>query len=273
MADLSDVTNTLAQLATAALYPGGTSQPSVAGVTVTIASGWPEPTQLDAILAAGNAMLTVYPMDGMESNTTRFPAQMSPTTTIPAAQLSLTVAGNQIAVGGSIKAGEAATVNVNYRVYSYAVQASDTTATVAAALAALIPGATAGGASITITGAFEIAAAVSVPVTMQAEIARQTRLFVLTAWCPTPAIRDLAVPAVDLSLKNMARIALPDNTWARLIYRGTLETDILAKQRIYRRDLRYEVEYASTAIETDHTVTNLAIGATPAAGSSFTVNL
>ena len=273
MADLSDVTNTLALLATAALYPAGTAQPSVAGVTITTASGWPEPTQLDAILAAGNAMLTVYPMEGMETNTTRFAAQMTPSTAIPAAQLSLSVAGNQITVGGSIKAGEAATVNVNYRAVSHAVQASDTTAGIAAALAAQIPGATASGSTIAIAGAFEIATAVSVPVPMQAEIARQTRLFVLTAWCPTPAIRDLMMPAVDLSLKGMKRIALPDNTWARLIYRGTLETDILAKQRIYRRDLRYEVEYASTATETDNTVSNLAIGIAPAAGSTFTVNL
>jgi hypothetical protein len=273
VADLSDVTNTLATLATAALYPAGTAQPSVVGVTITTASGWPEPKQLDAILAAGNAMLTVYPVDGTETNTTRFLAQMEPLTAIPAAQLSLTVTGNRITVGGSIKAGEAATISVNYKAVSYGVQASDTVATVAAALAAMTAGATASGAVITVSGAFDIAATVSVPVAMQAEIARQTRLFMLSAWCPTPAIRDLMAPAVDLNLKCMPRITLPDNTLARLIYRGTLETDYLAKQRIYRRDLRYEVEYVTTATETDNTVSKLATGIAPTAGSTFTINI
>jgi len=273
MADLSDVTNTLATLATSALYPAGTAQPSVAGVTITTASGWPEPKQLDAILAAGNAMLTVYPVEGTETNTTRFLAQMAPLTAVPAAQLSLTISGNRITVGGGIKAGEAATVSVNYKAVSYAVRAGDTTATVAAALAELIPGATASTAVITISGAFDIAATVSVPVAMQSEIARQTRLFMLSAWCPTPAIRDLMVPAVDLNLKCLPRITLPDNTLARLIYRGTLETDYLAKQRIYRRDLRYEVEYVSTTTETDNTVSNLATDIAPTAGSTFTITI
>lgn len=273
MADLSDVTNTLATLATAALYPAGTAQASVAGVTITTASGWPEPKQLDAILAAGNAMLTVFPMEGTETNTTRFLPQMCVAGTIPAAQLSLTIAANQITVGGTIKAGEAATVAVNYKAYSYSVQAMDTTASVAVALAVQIPGATANGVVITVTGAFDIAVSVSVPVPMQAEIARQLRTFMISAWCPTPAIRDAIVPAVDLSFKGMKRIVLPDGTWARLMYRGTLESDYLAKQRIYRRDLRYEVEYVSTAVETDNTVTNLAVGIAPTVGNINTINI
>lgn len=273
MADLSDVTNTLATLATNALYPAGISQPSVANVTVTVAAGWPEPKQLDAIIAAGNAMLTVYPMDGMDANTTRFLPQMQAPAAIPAAQLTLSVAANRITVGGGIKAGEAASVNVNYKAYSHGVQATDTSASIAAALAAQIPGATASGAVITISGAFEIAASVSVPVPMQAEIARQTRVFMLTAWCPTPTIRDLMIAPLDLTLKLVKRIALPDNSWARLAYRGTLETDYLAKQRIYRRDIRYEVEYATTTTEIDNTVTNLAIGITPVGGSTITVNI
>lgn len=273
MADLSDVNNTLASLATTAVYPNGASQASITGVTVTTASGWPVPTQLDAIMAAGNAMVTVYPMKETETNTTRFMPQMRIATAIPAAQLSLTVSGNQVTVSGAIKAGEAATLFVNYRAVSHGVVASDTTATIAQALSAQIAGSTVAGSIITINGAFDIEVAVSVPVPMQSEVARQSRSFMVTAWCPTPAIRDAIMQAIDSSFKSMKRIVLPDGTLARMIYRGTQESDFLVKQRIYRRDLRYEVEYVTIATETDNTVTDFAVGVTPTAGSTININI
>lgn len=273
MADITDVTNAIATLAANVLYPNGTSQPSVAGVKVTVAPGWPIPSQLDAIIAAGNAMLTVYSMPGMDSNTTRFLSQMAPKTAIPAASLTLTVSGNQITVGGTIKAGEAASVKVNYQPYSVAVSASDTTATIAAALAAAIPNAAAVGSVVTITGPFDIATAVSVPTPMQAEVGRQCKVFKLVAWCPNPAVRGLLVSAVDVAFRQTPRILLADNTYGRLIYRGTIETDDAAKQRIYRRDLHYEVEYATTATETDNTVTNFGVGVTPTNGATKTINI
>lgn len=273
MADQSEVTSALAALAAGVIYPNGIGQPSVAGVTVTIAAGWPVPAQLDAIIKAGDAMLTVYPMPGMESNTTRFLPQMTPKTSIPAASLTLTMAANQITVGGTIKAGEAATVKVNYQPYSVGVGASDTTATIAAALAAAIPNASAAGSVVTITGAFDISASVSAPVEMQSEVGRQTKVFKLVAWCPTPAVRTLLGKAVDGAFRQAPRMLLPDNTYGRLIYRGTIETDDAAKQRIYRRDLHYEVEYATTATETDNTVTSFGIGITPTNGTTKTINI
>jgi hypothetical protein len=47
MADLSDVTAYLATAASAAVYPNGTSQPSVAAMDCRIFEGWPIPDQLD----------------------------------------------------------------------------------------------------------------------------------------------------------------------------------------------------------------------------------
>jgi hypothetical protein len=260
-------------LAANAIYPNGIAQPSAAGVKVTIAPGWPVPAQLDAIIKGGDAMLTVYSMPGMDANTTRFLPQMTPKTAIPAASLTLTVSGNQVTVGGTVKAGEAATVKVNYQAYSVAVGVSDTTAMIAAAMAALIPGASAAGSVVTINGAFDIAAAVSVPVDMQSEVGRQTRVFKLVAWCPSDAVRALLVKAVDVAFRQMPRILMPDNTYARMIYRGTVVMDDAAKQKIYRRDLHYEVEYATTATETDNTVTSFGTGLTPTNGTTKTINL
>lgn len=267
MADLSDVINVLATLASVALYPNGVSQPSAAGVTVAVVPGWPIPKQLDEIIAAGNAMVSVYQMTGMGKNTNRFLGDDDSQNVIPIAKLTLTVFGNTVTVGGTINPGEAATVRVNYLPYSYAVKQGDTVDTIAASLAALIPGASTSGYIISINGAFEIETAVSVPVSMQQEIGRQSQVFMITAWAPTPAARDAITKAMDLSFKQQPRIVMPDNTWARLLYRGTIEQDTLQKQRIYRRNLLYEVEYALMLTQTEQTVTDFGIS-TSANGAS-----
>ncbi len=258
MADLSDVTNVLAALTESALYPAGSMYPSISGTLITIVPGWPIPAQLDALIAAGDSMVSLYPMPGMDANTTRFLGDSQVQSSIPAANLTLTVNGNQVTVGGAILANESATLKVNYQPYSYQIKATDTLGSVAAALSTLISGSTVSGDVITLpSGTFDIQALVSVPVEMQSEIARQTRVFMVTAWCPSPSDRDAICKAMDVYFKQQRRVTMPDNTWARLIYRGTLQTDELQKTRIYRRDLRYEVEYATTMTETDNTVTNL----------------
>jgi hypothetical protein len=273
MADLSDVMNTLGSLAGAALYPNGTGQPSAVGVTVVVRAGWPVPAQLKALIAAGDAMVSVYQMTGMGKNTTRFLGDGDSQNTIPAAQLSLGIYQNRVTVGGSINPGEAATLRVNYQPYSYVVKAGDTVSTVAAALAALIPGASATAYVITINGLFDIETAISVPVVMQQEIGRQAQVFMVTAWAPSETVRDAIMRTLEVSFKQQPRIVMPDNTWARLLYRGTIDQDTGQKVQIYRRNLLYEVEYATMATETDHTVTNFGVTTTPTNGSSNTTNI
>lgn len=265
MADLSDVTNTLASLADAAVYPNGDAAASVTGGSITIAPGWPNPKQLDGVLAAGNAMVTVYPMPGMDANTTRFLMEEPFATSTPTASLTMTVSNNTVTVGGTIKAGEAAFISVNNNPYSHQVLSTDTTATIATALAGLIPNATVSGSVVTVGGTvFNLVASVSAIASLQTEIARQKRVFLITAWCPSPSVRDTIAKAIDVYMKSFQglRITLPDNTYAVLIYRGTLETDDLSTRNIYRRDLRYEVEYATTITATANTITNLQTGYT-----------
>ncbi len=274
MADLSDVVNVLASLTQSAVYPTGTTNPSVSGAPITIVPGWPVPAQLDGLIVAGASMISLYPMPGMDANTTRFLGDSQVQSAIPAANLTLTVNGDQVTVGGAILANEAATLRVNYQPFSYQIKATDTLASVAAALSAMISGSTVSGDVITLpTGTFDIEALVSVPVEMQSEVARQTRVFMISAWCPSPANRDAICKAMDVYFKQQWRVVMPDNTWARLIYRGTLQTDELQKTRIYRRDLRYEVEYATTSTEIDNTVTNFGIALTPENGSTTDINI
>ncbi|WGS53577.1 hypothetical protein LFL96_21200 [Paraburkholderia sp. D15] len=273
MADLSDVQNTLGALAGAALYPSGPSSPSAVNIGVVIRSGWPVPEQLKAILADGNAMISVYQMSGMGQNTTRFLGDDDAQTAVPVADLTLGIYGYRVTVGGRINPGEAATLTVNYQPYSYQVAENDTVNTIAAALAALIPGASASGYVITINGAFDIKCAVSVPVVTQQEIGRQTQVFMLVIWAPSPAARDAICKTLELAFKLQPRIPMPDNTWARLIYRGTIEQDGNEKQGIYRRNLLYEVEYVLLSPTTSNTVTNFGVTTTPTSGSPRTTNI
>jgi hypothetical protein len=273
MSDISDVRNTLGALAGAALYPNGTGQSSAVGATVVVRSGWPVPQQLKALVGTGNAMISIYQMPGMGKNTTRFLGDDDVQATIPAPELSLTIASNHVTVGGTINPGEAATLRVNYQPYSYAVKQTDTVDTVAAALAALIPGASVNGAEITINGVFDIESAISVPVTVQQEIGRQAQVFMVVVWAPSELLRDAICRTLELSFKQQPRIVMPDNTWARLLYRGVTDFDVSERSQIYRRNLLYEVEYALMAPVTENTVTNFGVTTTPTNGSPNTTNI
>lgn len=273
MADISDVINTLGSLAGTAMYPNGTSRPSVTGTAIVVRSGWPVPQQLKTLMADGSVMVTIYGMPGMGKNTTRFLGDDDAQAMIPVPRVAITISGNQVIIGGTINAGEAVTLRVNYQPYSYAIQASDTVNMIAAALAALIPNASVNGAVITIAELFDIEAAISVPVAVQQEIGRQAQVFMLVIWAPTELLRDAAARALELAFKQQPRIVMPDNTWARLLQRGVTQSDGSEKQQIYRRNLLYEVEYALTTTVIENTMTNFGVTVTPTNGAPNTTNI
>src|SRR5271169_736899 len=98
MADLSQVRDTFAQNLNAAVYPNGLMMPSVAGVPVTINSGWPIRTELDRQLQAGSAMVSIYPTEQSRVVTT-FQRNFIPNT-LTAPTITLTVMGMAVTVGG-----------------------------------------------------------------------------------------------------------------------------------------------------------------------------
>jgi hypothetical protein len=86
------------------------------------------------------------------------------------------------------------------------------------------------------------------------EVRRQERLFQLVIWAPSPQARTAIVNVIDPLLADTIRFTLPDQSSARLIYKGSPISDIVEKANIYRRDLLYTVEYATTKLETEYTV-------------------
>lgn len=271
MADLSDVLTALANTLGTAFYPNGTANPSAITAPVRIYPGWPVPANLDADLAANTVNVSLYPLpmervEGLTSPDTQ-------TQTITPAQLTLSVSGSQITVGGAIQVGDVATIDRNYAVSTYAVQASDTLASVAAGIASAIGGTASGNVVTAPSGTFALSAGVSTQGTVIQPMRRIERRIQVTIWAPTPSLRDQAAPIIDNALWNAERITLPDGTPCGLSYQGSPMTDMLEKQAIYRRDLMIAARYLSTQTQTAQTVGSLGIDTSTAATPvvSFTV--
>ncbi len=262
MADLSDVMNTLVSTISGILYPNGTGQPSiVSGVSISVFPGWPIPATLTAAIAAGNCQVSVYPRPE-ERNTTRYPLSMQ-TLSVNTPTLTLTISGQTVTVAGTIPPSNNphnAMVLANGGPYVYAVLPTDTLNGIAAALAALIAAGIAGTSSsgpvITLPSSARLQAArIGVTGTSAMEVRRQRRTFQIVIWADTPAHRDAIAAPIDAALAATFFLTLPDGFAARLIYHSSPMNDGLQKTGLYRRDLFYSVEYATTTTETDTQIT------------------
>ena len=244
MADLSQVRQTFAENLVNAVYPNGINMPSVAGVEVTINDGWPIRTNLDKILQMGKAMVSIYPTNQSRVVTT-FQRNFIPNTLTPAT-LTATVAGNTVTIGGTVSIPQAVMLIVNNIGYSYQVLITDTLSSIATALTSLISGASSIGSVITLPQSYSLIARITSNYTASAELAREDRVFMITAWCPTEAIRFQLGQAIDIYMKLNYRVPMVDNFFAQVFWHKTLDTDMLDKSLIYRRDLYYTIQYATT---------------------------
>jgi hypothetical protein len=247
MADQSDVETVLVTLVSAALYPNGTGASSVPGPVCRIYRGWPKAAALNADLAAGRINVTVFPASHAIRNTTRYPDEW--TTSVIAPELTVTVDGPLVTFGGTASIGQIAGIRVDGRSYAYRTVATDTPSSVAANIATL---ARSHGfvrlsyATLTFEGAADLLARVVADASGLMEIRRQTQSFRISLWCPSPSLRDVAATAVDTLLAALRFITLPDGTAARLVFSGSTVFDQSQDAALYRRDLTYTVEYATT---------------------------
>ncbi|MGH6971164.1 MAG: hypothetical protein ACREEQ_06090, partial [Caulobacteraceae bacterium] len=223
-----------------------------AGCPARIERGWPNAVALDADLRAGVLNVTVYSHGASERNTTRFPAQWQAATVNPTT-FALSQSGQTITVGGagpSIFYPQNLAVPIGAKAYFYQTIAGDTAASVAAALAAVLEAALGGvsvtGAAIALPAEAEVMALrVGAGGPMTREVSRQSRLFQIAFWAFSPQVRDGACAAVKPVLDGLEFLTLADGSAARLIYESSYETDAPEKELLYRRDLVYEVEWAT----------------------------
>lgn len=254
MADISDVTTALAAIAASAIYPNGTSSPSVAGIPVMIYPGWPEKTQLDNDIAVNKAHVSIFPTN-MERVTSRFRADYQTLSVNPATiTLSVNNAETTITVGGTVTTPQTAMIIYNGTGYAYSIKSNDTLNTIATGIAAMLPSASAVGAVVTVNGAYSLIGRLSTAGISIRELSRREHVIAVDVWAPNDTIRTAISSAIEIAFNALERFALPDGFWARLKYSSMNQIDDLQKSRVYRRNINYTVEYAVTQTETDYTV-------------------
>lgn len=252
MSDVLDVQNALVALVAQAAYPSGTGNPSAAGFPIRIYAGWPNAATLDADLVAGSCHISIFPT-AIERNTTRYSTDWQQLS-VTASTVTLAINSQQITVGGSIPSPFSAqnyAVTVNGKLYSYALQSGDTLTSIATALAALIAadvsGTTNTGSVITVGASGRIARAdVGGTGLLIRELRRQERVFMVSVWACSPDARAAILRLVDVALAKTQRLSMPDGFSARMIYRNSNITDNNQKAVLYRCDLNYSVDYATT---------------------------
>lgn len=269
MADLSDVTAYLAGVAAAAVYPGGISQPSVAAMDVRIFEGWPTAEKLDRDVAGLNddgsarangpaSQVSIFPMPGTGNQV--FQIQDHTYVLVPVSLgMAVTVVGNVISVAGQPNAGEFLTL-----VCDGSIVLSRSGASTAALLAAIAADAVAAGyaatsnaTSLTVPVVHDLVVRQGGRALMGRVTNRQSQLVMISVWAPNRIARNALAAAIDVLVKATTRVSLPDTSQAIVRYNRTNQSDEMQSVTVYRRDLIYEVEYATLLTFPGFTITTV----------------
>jgi hypothetical protein len=256
MATIADLRAAIAQVVGGLIYPAsvpaGTAPASpVAGCPVRIFQGWPEREAIDADMAAGIVNVSVYSLPG-STNTTRYPVVEVPIS-VSEPTLEWTVVGNTATLGGTVSTPQNVGLLVDRQAFLYAVQPTDTLASIATALAALVTAAqpaSAAGPVVTIPGSHSIIGRAGGVATTLREVGRQKVTVEIVIMAPSDALRNTVGAAIEPGLHTLRRIRLADGSIAMAWFGQVVDTDELVKSGIYRRILWLDGEYASTVIST-----------------------
>lgn len=263
MADISDITSYLRIASSLAIYPSGTSQPSVAAMDVRVQEGWPNPDQLDLDLAGMTligvtngipvprsngkmANVSIFPLPG--NNITPYQIQDQTYTIVPPINgLVVSVNGTVITITGTPTTGEYVTLVVDHKfVYSRSgVSAAAIIAALAADIVANYPGVSSTSSTLTIPFQFALVVRQGAVATLGKVIHRERQSIMISVWAPTHDTRTTLSKAIDVAIKSKTTITLPDTSQATVCYNRTNVNDDRQMSTIYRRDLIYDVEYAT----------------------------
>lgn len=246
MCDLQDVVDTFIGVINGIIYPNGTNNPSISGVTTQIFGGWPDAAQLDANMKAGITSVNVYPRNE-ERNTTRYAKVWQPVA-LNTPTLFWQLVGLNLTLSGAVPNVTANNphnimIMFNGKPYIYGVQPTDTLASACAALAGLAGIASTGATLNFSPGSRVTATRIGIFGTSAMEIRRQERQFQIGIWAPSPQERTATAKPIDLALADTNFLVMPDLSAGRLIYKSSHESDKSQQQLQFRRDLFCTVEY------------------------------
>lgn len=272
MADISDVTRLLVNLAASAVYPGGASQPSISGHPVRLYQGWPDPARLDADLVGKEidgagvlrdsslgpiANVSVFPMLGQSPISSQV---LEPDfVIIPAVHgVSASITGQTVTLSGTPGVKEFVSIIADgRRCYSRTgTSLAEISAQLLADAQVDYPGAVGTGSTLTIPAA-SLVARIGANATMGRLLHRQKQQIMTTIWAASPAERTTLGAAIDLKFKQNLRITFPDTSQAILTFDRVNEIDDHQTKALYRRDLIYAVEYATVETFDAYEVTSV----------------
>lgn len=254
MPSLDSVRTTVANMVENAVYPNGTSQPSVINVPVTVMEGFPIRTELDITVLAGNGFVSVFETN-KERVITTFQRIFQPITQT-AATLTATVNSTTVTIGGKVSIPQSLMVVVNGKGYGYQVLSNDTLNSIATNTAAMIPGASANNNVISIPSAYDLQARIATPYSAGEELSRVDREFMISCWTNNPTDRATLGAAIDVYMKMNYRVTLSDGFVGQVFYSHQNQIDSLEKSEIYRMDLFYIIQYPTTYIQSFTTITD-----------------
>lgn len=252
MADVQDVLDTLVTQIAGYVYPNGTSNAPVIGAGIRVSSDWPMPAQLDADLPQNIIYVSVF-TPGTSRNTTRYRPEQK-VMSVVAPTLTLVANKNVVTVGGQMPV-QFTPHNLALLIagvaFIYPVQSTDTLTTIATALATLLaakyPGTTSAGPVITLpAGTVPVVARVGTTGQVTTEWERQEEVFQVTVWAPDFATRKAVGAAIRAGFAQIHDLTMVDGFGANIKFTRNLMSDEATKVRIFRRDLFYQVEYATT---------------------------
>lgn len=266
MADISDVEATLVALIATILglgqsyVPGTAAASSVVNAQCRIYRGWALPDSMAADMKAGIANVSVFPVPGTGRKMTRYVPEWKALPQV-AATLTISKTGQDFIFSGTPGSNQVIGISVgtgvNPQTYAYRMLSTDTPASVASALAALVPGTSSNGNVLITNGLVNVSATLSVDQPMIREMRRQSQHVWVICWCQNPQLRDVLASAVDEGLGNLMtdagtptdQLPLPDGSSCILHYYSSHTDDQAQKAGIWRRDLRYVVEYPTVQAE------------------------
>ena len=262
MADISDCETLLVNMIAAALYPLGTSQPSAVVAPCKVYPGWPNSTALDADLRAGTVNVSVFPVEG-SSGLAPLTLDNPQVIVQPVHGLTVTVANQSVTITGTPTTGEFVTIVADKK-RAYSSGATSASAILTALLTSAQtddPAASLSGSTLTIPAA-SLQARIGAPATVGNVVHRQKQSFRITIWAPTEPLRTSAASIIDVALKRVNVVTLPDTSKAILTYERTLVSDLMERAVCYRRDLVFALEYATLDTYSAVEVTTVGVSGT-----------
>jgi hypothetical protein len=271
MADISDVETVMVSMAAGFLglgthYLAGSAVMSPASEQrCRVYRGWPVSAALDRDMVDGITSVTVFPVAGATRRTTKYLPQWHDGPVVTP-RLTATVSGATVTLDGRPDVGQVVGIRIgpftNAAAYAYRLGKGESLASVATALAALVPGAAASRNVVTLPVSHGAVARVGIDQPSWQETRRQSQHIWVMCWAPSPAARDAVASVVDAGFANMTNasgdltyfIPLPDGSSADLRYFTNHTIDQTQKANLWRRDLRYVVEYPTTLVQLQPTL-------------------